>query len=195
VSSVSTSIHDVVSPKKGIEKNGAQIHVYQEEVHRLKLYPSQKKIMAAKLALNAGKEHVTTKGKLKKARFLKPPCMDSCKRCAKPKLSQSERLEVNNKFWALQDHVKQWKFINESVTCTVPKTKSCIAGAKGERACSRVYSLTGSCIRRTVCKTMFKNTLHICDSWINSALSHFSVSESPYDKRGRQNSRCLKLDI
>lgn len=97
----------------------------------LQLYPSQLRIMAAKLALNSGKEHFTTEGKLRRARVLKPPCKESCKRCAIPKLNLSERQEINSEFWGLKDHVKQWKYIHSLVICTVPKKKKLLIWGYG----------------------------------------------------------------
>jgi hypothetical protein len=151
-------------------------------------YPSQIKIMAAKLALNAGREHFTIKGNIKKARDPKPPCLDSCKRCTRPKLTHSERLEINNTFWALKDHVKQWIFIHSLVSCVAPKIKTSSVGVKGEKLSSRTYYFSVCGTRKRVCKTMFKNTLSICDSWVDSALSHSSNGEMACDKRGKKTS-------
>ncbi|XP_034246176.1 uncharacterized protein LOC117648082 [Thrips palmi] len=150
------------------------------------LYPSQSKILAAKFALNAGIEHITIKGTLKKARSLKPSCKDSCKRCTIPKLSHSERLEIYNEFWALKDHVKQWIFIKNVVSCNAPKNKTSAPGAKGEKLSSRTYHFFVCGARKRVCKTMFKSTLSICDSWVDSALSHFSSAGMACDKRGKK---------
>lgn len=149
------------------------------------IYPSQMKIRAAKLALNSGKEHITTLGKLKKARSVKEPCKKSCKRCAVPKLTPSARLEINSVFWALKDHVKQWAFIHSSVISTPTKRKSSTSGAFREKVSSRTYYFTVCGTPRKVCKTMFKNTLNICDSWIDSALSHFTNGQMNCDKRGK----------
>lgn len=151
------------------------------------LYPSQKKIKEARLALNAGIEHITIKGNLKRARSLKPSCKESCKRCTIPKLSQSERLQINNVFWALKDHVKQWTYIESVVSCVAPKNKTSASGVKGEKLSSRTYHFIVSGTRKRVCKTMFKNTLSICDSWVDSALSHFSNAGMACDKRGKKH--------
>lgn len=149
-------------------------------------YPSQIKIMASRLALNAGREHVTSEGKLKKARSLKPSCKNSCKRCAMPKLTEKERQEIHHAFWALNNHGKQWTYIHSSVSCISPRKKSCTSGAKGEKLSSRTYYLNVCGTHKRVCKTMFKGTLSICDSWVDSALSHFENGEMTCDRRGKK---------
>lgn len=192
VLSVSTDASD-----SGFKTNSPQLtnHVVQNgnvkrseknEDCRLQLYPSQIKIASAKLALNSGKEHFTTKGKLKKARSLKPPCKSSCKRCEVPKITESDRREISSEFWGLGDHVKQWKYINDSISSTAPRTKTSISGAKGEKLSSRTYYLTVNGKKMKVCKTMFRSTLSICDSWVTSALSHFVNGNVSRDKRGRK---------
>lgn len=152
------------------------------------LYPSHQKIYRAKLALNSGREHVTSKGKVRQARCIRAPCQERCKRCQSPKLSDQERLRINKNFWDLQDHLKQWKFIKDSLEISVPKKKVSVPGSKGEKLSSRVYSFLLDGKPRTVCKTMFKNTLCICDSWIDSAILHCS-SGLLEDRRGKHSNR------
>ena len=110
-----------------------------EKTSQVLKYPSQIKIMVARSALNAGKEHLTVKGKVKKARDPKPSCNDSCRRCTRPKLTHSERLEINCAFWALKEHVKQWTFIQNSVSSVAPKMKTSASGVKGGKLSSRTY--------------------------------------------------------
>lgn len=149
-----------------------------------KFYPSQVKVDEAKIALNSGLEHTAISGKIRPARSLKPTCKTTCKRC-KPRLSDDIRLDLLQAFWALGNHESQWKYLLACVKCSVPKKKCTASGSKGEKHFTREYcfEVNGCSIR--VCKTMFKSTLAICDSWINSALSHSSSSAFLQDQRGK----------
>lgn len=148
------------------------------------LYPSRLKIHAAKIALNSGKQHLSITGRVRTARHLKNPCHSSCRRCQPPRLTPSERQVVLDYFWSMKSHEKQWGFISNAVRACRPKKKFAVQGTKGEKSCSRVYSLSINGDSRRVCKTMFKNTLCICDSWIDSALSH--VPKGLPDLRGKR---------
>jgi len=136
------------------------------------LYPSRLKIHAAKIALNSGKEHMSPSGQVRRARQLKHPCHSNCKRCQLPRLTTAERLLIFDHFWSLKSHEKQWLFISNAVSVSRPQKKVAVPGSKGAKSCSRVYYLTNNGRKTRVCKIMFKHTLSICDSWIDSALSH-----------------------
>lgn len=153
--------------------------------NRSKLYPSHVKIYEAKLALNSGKEHITPMGTLRPARNIKPPCQEKCQRCQNPRLTEDERQSISENFWSLEKHVKQWKFIFDSLILSEPKKKFAREGSKGEKLLSRVYFLNVEGKPRRVCKTMFENTLVICDSWIDSAISHFNGTVMCEDLRGK----------
>ncbi|KAK3918302.1 hypothetical protein KUF71_000874 [Frankliniella fusca] len=144
--------------------------------------PSDQKIAAAKLNLNSGREHVNYSGKRRRARQLKKACHEDCNRCEDPRLQLAERQEIFNTFWSLSDHERQWLFIYGLVKTTAPRQKFSVGGGK---QATRHYSFNLAGTRRRVCKTMFKNTLCICDSWIDSALSHFSKDGFKPDMRGK----------
>lgn len=151
------------------------------------IYPSQQKIHEASLALNSGKEHINSLGKLKPARMPRAPCNVKCKRCAVPRLTEAERFAVSKDFWELQNHEKQWLFIHKSIKLSIPKRKCSVKGAKGEKLVNREYCFCISNDKRKVCKTMFKNTLNICDSWIVNALSHCADGQvTKQDSRGKR---------
>lgn len=144
--------------------------------------PSDLKIAAAKFHLNSGKQHVNYYGKARKARKLKDPCHENCNRCVEPRLNIAERREIFDTFWSLSDHERQWLFIYGLVKTTAPRSKS---SARGGKQTTRSYHFHIAGTQRRVCKTMFKNTLCICDSWIDSALSHFSKDGYKPDMRGK----------
>ncbi|KAK3916455.1 D-alanine--D-alanine ligase [Frankliniella fusca] len=151
------------------------------------LYPSRLKILAAKIALNSGKQYLSSSGQVRRARHLKKSCHSNCKRCHHPKLTATERQVILDKFWSLKNHEKQWMFICNQVSVSSPKRKFSVQGSKGEKSCSREYFLTVNGRKRKVCKTMFKHTLCICDSWIDSALSHVPIGLP--DLRGRSKTK------
>lgn len=144
--------------------------------------PSDHKIAVAKLCLNSGRKHVNYSGETRKARQLKKPCHENCNRCEKPRLNQAERQDIYKNFWTLSDHERQWLFIYGSVKTAAPSNKSSVGGGK-QTTQSYFFSLAET--QRRVCKTMFKNTLCFCDSWIDSALSHFSKDGYKPDMRGK----------
>ncbi|XP_052130795.1 uncharacterized protein LOC127751367 isoform X2 [Frankliniella occidentalis] len=148
-------------------------------------YPSHLKVLQAKVALNSGKYHLSSRGKERLARHIRQPCHASCKRCEKPKLTDDERRSIFNKFWSLNGHEQQWKFISDSVMLSLPKRKSASIGAKGAKTNTRSYYFNTSSKPKRLYKTMFKNTLCICDSWIDNALSHFSNGTHIPDMRGK----------
>lgn len=169
-----------------LQRNLIEDHV------RKKLYPSHRashsKIYNAKLALNSGQEHVTSKGKLRQARSVKPSCHEKCARCISPKLSPQERHSIHREFWDLRDHQKQWEFIKNYVIVSAPRKKFA-EGGRGEKHVSRIYTFRIKGNQRKVCKTMFKNTLCICYSWIDSALANGCDSSDFHDKRGKHTNR------
>lgn len=140
---------------------------------------------AAVLGLSAWNGHGTVTGKLKNGRHLKSPCSEICSRCEIPKLTEDERNKIFDNFWSLDIHERQWMFLLGSMKAQPLKKKCALPGSKKEKHMSRTYHFLINGTRKRVCKTMFKNTLCISDSWINSALSHFSASGLIPDMRGR----------
>ncbi|KAK3908359.1 Protein prickle [Frankliniella fusca] len=148
------------------------------------LFPSQVKTLQMKFALNSGIEHVNTVGKVRKARKPLAPCKANCIRCEKPKLDENERDQISKSFWSLKDHGQQWLFIYDAVSLSATKS-----GSKGTKAFNRYYSFLVDGKRRKICKTMFKCTLNISDSWIVSALSHCCDKNLVIpDQRGKHRS-------
>lgn len=150
-----------------------------------KSYPSRTKINEAKLALNSGEEHKTPSGIIRRARSLRAPCQETCKRCASPRLTHENRLAIFKEFWALKVKEEQWKFISPLITCSTPKKKVFLKGSKRGKCSSRVYCFKINGTDQRVCKTMFISTLSICDSWIDSSLSHVKEDSVIPDQRGR----------
>lgn len=154
---------------------------------------------AAKNALNAGKAHVTPRKVERKAREMKPPCPDKCKKC-KTKLSEEERRNVFDRFWSLADHTRQWDFILKHTSISSPAKKS--EDARIQRKSSRKHFLTIGKKSVFVCKVMFLNTLGICDSWVETAVKKhlLSVNNSPTspsknpmrDGRGTHDNRPIR---
>ncbi|KAK3919908.1 Visual pigment-like receptor peropsin, partial [Frankliniella fusca] len=150
------------------------------------LYPCHLKVLVAKLALNSGKSHLNTRGKFKKARQIREPCHAHCKKCEHQRLTEVEPCTIFNRFWSLNNHELQWKLISDSIKILPPKRKIALVVAKGEKKYIRSYYFAVNGKLRKMCKTMFKNTLCICDSWIDSALSHVHNNKNHIpDMRGK----------
>ena len=138
---------------------------------------------------------MNTVGKLRKARMLLKPCKNNCNRCERPKLDDNERELICKSFWNLKDHGQQWLFIYNAVKLSATKRKLCLKGTKGGKVFSRNYSFLVNGKHRKVCKTMFKSTLNISDSWIVSALSHCSDKTLIIpDQRGKHRSLTKPAD-
>jgi phage major head subunit gpT-like protein len=110
-------------------------------------------------------------------------------------LTEDERRAVHESFWKLKDHEAQWLHIAGLIKCSVPKKKFAAAGTKGEKHRIRTYHLVIDERLSKVCKTMFKNTLSICDSWIDSALSHVCETIVKPDLRGKHANRPKRLIV
>ncbi len=185
-----------VSPRTTSERelgsSSLVLGLNQKEIVCL-LYPSHSKVLTSKVFLNRGLAHVNSEGKLRGGRQLKSPCHDNCKRCQIPKLTCDERSAIFKRFWSLGNHDKQWEFIFNSVEVSIPLRKTATPGVKRKKFSSRSYYLSVDGIPRRLCKTMFKNTLCICDSWIDSALSHYRTGATPIpDMRGKSRHHLLQ---
>ena len=159
------------------------------EITFSRMFPSHRKIHWAKEALNAGREHITPKGKDRQARSLRLPCPENCQRCATPKFTEGERSLINKKFWDLKNHLKQWEYIKNSVFVSAVVYKVAFPRSSSRKSTSRKYFFKIDGIDRRVCKTMYRNTLSICDSWIDSAILHCTESGVQGDQRGKHRNR------
>ncbi|KAJ1519032.1 hypothetical protein ONE63_011363 [Megalurothrips usitatus] len=155
--------------------------------------PSHLTVLAAKVALNSGREHVNKYGQVRRARFVKSACPPACRRCETPRLSCSDRMKIFETFWSLSNHEDQWMYIFARVRQTVPQKRGAGTNSESKGKCSRVYHFLVNGVERRVCKTMFKNTLCICDSWIDSAMVHLGVGKKIPDMRGKHRQKQDRL--
>ncbi|KAK3907134.1 Pleckstrin homology domain-containing family H member 1 [Frankliniella fusca] len=145
----------------------------------------KKKMATTKL--NKGEEHISVHGKLRRGRELKQPCFENCKFKCTSKVTENDRKEIFQSFWAIPTHARKWDFIGVHVSQGNTKRTTLEENVVSKRKHSRIYSfkIKGQKIR--VCKTMFLSTLDICDGWVDTAMKKLDKGTgtiSP-DKRGK----------
>lgn len=146
--------------------------------------PANWKRTKAKEANNSGVVHTSAKGIEKRARSLKPPCSDKCRKKCFSRVS----LEIRNKnfdtFWnRAQDKSSKWLFLSKLINIAEIKQRkvTIIEDEEPWRKHSYEYhlkDLDGELI--SVCHTMFLNTFDVSQKVIRNALA----KNSP-DKRGK----------
>lgn len=163
----------------------------RDNVRKRQVHKAAWKISLAKKNYNAGIEHETSRGVLRKARELKPPCPDACRRCKSRRLLNRERIMLFKDFWALRDVSRKRDYLSRCMSVSQPKSINTLP----EKAKSgiRKYTFTIGAETIKICKTMFLNTLGINSSWTDTALKCTASGKgvSP-DKRGHHNTRPMK---
>lgn len=118
-----------------------------------------------------GLEHETTNkaGEVvfKRARELQAGCDLSCRRKCHLKISKAERLEIFKNFWEIPTQVEKWGFIGRHLKINEIKRSYLLTPQKKS---SREFYFQGQNGLIQVCKTMFKDTLDITDSWIETVV-------------------------
>jgi hypothetical protein len=155
--------------------------------------PSRWKVSQAKRALDSGMAHISPyTGTERPERKLRAGCGEKCNRC-QIRLTLEQRISIHKSFYELENHQRQLDYIFSRIQCITPKKKY---AAPGNQGCEkiRIYhlKLNGKDIR--VCKTMFMDTLSICDSWIKTATNNSRTDPEfvPEDRRGKHGNRPSK---
>lgn len=146
-----------------------------------------------KTLVNQGKEHITRKGRVVRAKRMGAAC--SCKLECGNKFSETERSEIFDDFWGLGDREKQWLFaVNHTVK--YPKRRTTRDEMKINRQFSYKYYLPKTesedlaNAKIKVCKTMFLNTLAINGILVVTAWQKYDESGViQKDMRGRHRNR------
>jgi hypothetical protein len=142
---------------------------------------------------NSGESYVTYKGKVKRARKMKPGCGHNCRMKCSTKITETQRENIFDEYWGLGDYNLQKAFINSSVT--QKSTKRNTKDAQKNRNITRKYAFTINDTRIEVCKTFYINTLDETNSRIESAFA-FRKSGSVVtntDRRGKHETRPNKI--
>lgn len=173
----------VDAPRKNVRKRVANAETWKKNI--------------SKAALNSGQAYITSSGKERNAKVLRPGCTVKCNRCSE-RITQEQRQAIFDNFYELANHQRQLDYIAGCIKAKSPKQKYAAPGNKG---CSviREYSfkIKGNDSKKTkevkVCKKMFVDTLVISDSWIKTALSGEAAGVAAQDMRGRHGNRGNKV--
>lgn len=152
------------------------------------LNPSKWRANTSKRMLDLGQAHLSTRNKEISARVIKAACPDMCRICRKSRLTEDQRQMVFNEFWAIGSHQAQWLYILSHLKMKTPVVKSRVAIK--HRQTSRKYFFLLKKKEHIVCKTMFINTLGICDAWIETAIKKAGTAGTvKQDTRGKHTNR------
>ncbi|XP_039755887.1 uncharacterized protein LOC120630653 [Pararge aegeria] len=124
-----------------------------------------------KVLVNLGEAHKSRSGKQQMAKQIKGPCPSTCRLKCFEKFDVVARQNIFKTFWNLGDHSRQWSFIASHVKEI--RKKQWTQDSKR----LNVYKfflplLSGIGIKEKimVCKSMFKNTFSISNTFIQSAI-------------------------
>lgn len=151
---------------------------------------SQWKLSVARKGFNDGTEYTTSRGTIKKARAIKPPCSKKCNRCQRV-ITPEERQDIFENFWALDDLSKKRDFISRLIDEHVPST--CSTSPECAKKSIRRYHFVIEDEEVRVCKTMFLNTLGIPDVWVETTLKKITPTGLKGDARGRHKNRPVRI--
>lgn len=136
-----------------------------------------------------GKEYVSTKGIIKPAVKIMPPCNKTCRiKCFT--IPEAERLKIFEAYYQLADYSRQRDFIHANSEKEIKKNNT--TQNKSRRNYSVNYFLPINGIRKKVCKPMFLNTLGIKKGVVDIALKKRTKENvATSDGRGKRNSKIL----
>lgn len=160
-----------------------------------KLGPEKWKKNLAKKLRNTGVSYTNTKSKnTYPKRKLQPPCDESCKLKCANKISEEERINIFEMYWALGNVQRQREFINACMTTVTPKYRYTREGSTRRPNNAFYFDVKEKRIR--ICKKFFKNTLSINDRPIRTVLSKRDLNHPQFvqdDLRGKHGNH-PKLD-
>ena len=89
-------------------------------------------------------------------------CLKTCRFKCRDKITHEDRTKIFTNHWALENHKRQWDFIDNLIVSAFPKEAKSKVHCKGGfyNTVSRKYFLTMSNGTKVkVCRTMFLHTL------------------------------------
>lgn len=170
--------------------------VVAEEVEDDEAYPKPRtskperwKKHQAKRLKDAGKVHVSVRGKHRKEKMLQAGCSHKCKRKCHNNFNEVERKEILKKFWALEDHSRQWCYISSHVRAekVMRRTVHLLHSEAPRRKFSYTYFLPMDGRLEQVCQKFFLGTLDISERWVRTAMTKIIQNHGaiPKDNRGK----------
>ncbi|XP_056637703.1 uncharacterized protein LOC130445840 [Diorhabda sublineata] len=175
------------TPAKILKNRGRKRRDEVEAYRKRKMNSSNWKKNVSKQRKLQGKEYATLRGKLIRAKRMKPPC--NCRKKCFDLMSNEEREIIFKHFYQLS-YDGQSQFISDFVEEKEKATQRLRRNDKKEsrRQYSRRYFLNKGNIRLEVCQEMFSNTLDITIKRIRVCIEKKRASEAGMcasDKRGK----------
>lgn len=136
-----------------------------------------------KALVNIGRAHISRSGKQQMAKQMKGPCASNCRLKCFDNFGVVAREKIFETFWNLGDHCQQWSFISSHVKEI--RKKQWTQDSKRLNVYKfflPLLSNIGHMEKVMVCKTMFKNTFSISNTFIQSAI----------DKHDKNTGICTK---
>ncbi|XP_022835090.1 uncharacterized protein LOC111362621 [Spodoptera litura] len=127
-----------------------------------------------KVLVNLGEAHISRSGKHQMAKQIKGPCPSSCRLKCYEKFDEVTRRNIFKTFWNLGDHSQQWSFIASHVKEI--RKKQWTQDSKRLNVYKFFLPLSSDVDHKKkimVCKTMFKNTFSVSNTFIQSAIDKY----------------------
>ncbi|XP_052739951.1 uncharacterized protein LOC112050230 [Bicyclus anynana] len=141
---------------------------------------------------NEGKEFLSKRGDIVKARAIGEPC-DCTLKCS-VKFPLAERMDLFNKFWELGDIEKQWQYVLKYTT-KLKKKRTRPGILKLNRQFTYKYYFPCNSTQVNVCRTMFLNTYSISETLIKTAWDKFDGNTLvKKDMRGKHKNHKRTID-
>lgn len=141
----------------------------------------------AKRRLNSGESYTNSKGRQLEARKVQPPCRKCRLKCS-DKISEEERLKINNAFWGMGNINQQREFIVRHTKKIEPKYRYVRTGSTRSKNFSFHFQIHNTNVR--VCKQMFLGTLSVSNRYLQTSWSKMSEEGAiSIDMRGKHNNR------
>ncbi|CAG9825732.1 unnamed protein product [Phaedon cochleariae] len=110
----------------------------------------------AEISRNSGKSYTSKHKKVVPGRSLKPPCGDKCKLKCTSKISDAQRKELFDNYWAMADLQRQSEFILRHISTVTPRYSYKVHNSN--RGNNNAFYLTVDQKRIRVCKQYFRAT-------------------------------------
>lgn len=179
---------EIVVSKKRTRKD-----IYpRQQVRKRKQQPHKWKTTQAKRAAQSGQAHKSLRGLQRRSRSVGEGCPATCRRKCHSKITLEKRKIINQQFWAINDHSRQWDFLMRYIKTVPPKQRKIPLheADKPRRNRTLQYSLYDPDTQKEIkdiCKKMFFDTFDVSSSRVKTPLNKMTTGKgkiSP-DKRGK----------
>lgn len=167
-------------------QNNQQSSAVTKIGRKRKANPKQWACTQAKVLRNSGKTYTTKNKKIKPERSIKPACGDKCKLKCTGKITDLQRKELFDGYWAMADLQRQREYILRHISTVTPRYSYKVHESK--RGNNNAYYVTVENERIRVCKKYFKATFDISDRPIKTVVEKTKMCGAlELDKRGKHD--------